>query len=216
MFTGIVEEMGRVVDRRPGEGYGTLVIAAERVTVDLTVGHSICVSGVCLTIVNRTEDCFTVQVIPETLQKSNLGDLTPGNWVNLERAMQPTDRFHGHIVQGHVETVGYISEITADQGDVRLTIDIEDHWRRYCIPKGSIALDGVSLTIAEISPAGLMVALIPYTLEKTTFGRKQTGDRVNIETDIFARYLEHFLEMTSGSAGELDPEKLLSWGFGDR
>lgn len=216
MFTGIVEEMGRVLDRRPGEGHDALVIAAEQVLADLAAGHSICVNGVCLTVVDRLAESFAVHVIPETLQKSNLGSLLPGSQVNLERAMGMDDRFHGHVVQGHVETVGYVKDITADHGDVRMTVAIDDRWMRYCIPKGSIALDGVSLTIAEISPGGLTVALIPYTLTRTTLGEKQVGEPVNVETDILARYLEGFLEEESGERnGDLDPEKLRSWGFGE-
>ncbi len=216
MFTGIVEEMGSLVGRTSGEGYDALVIAGEKVMSDLGEGHSICVNGVCLTVVERTGEYFTVHVIPETLRKSNLGDLAPGGRVNLERAMGTNDRFHGHVVQGHVETVGNVVNVTADGGDVRMTVELGKQWLRYCIPKGSIALDGVSLTIAELSSSGVTVALIPYTLARTTLGSRQVGDTVNVETDIFARYLERFLEAAPDEGGaNVDLERLRELGFGE-
>ncbi len=216
MFTGIVEEIGRVSSRTPGNGYDSLVITGEKVLDDLETGHSISVNGVCLTVVDQSEGNFTVQVVAETLEKSNLGEIAPGSLVNLERAMGPMDRFHGHVVQGHVETVGYINSITVDRGDVRMTITVDTRWLRYCIPKGSIALDGVSLTIVDVSPAGLTVALIPFTLSQTTLGKKQVGEPVNVETDIIARYLERFLEMEPDEEyGNIDVGMLRSWGFGE-
>ena len=216
MFTGIIEELGRVHERIPGEGFDTFVIVGTVVLSDLAVGHSMTVNGVCLTVVASSADSFTAQVVPETLKKSNLGELTTGSEVNLERAMRADARFHGHVVQGHVETVGYINNIIEHDGDVRMTVTLDSYWLRYCVPKGAIALDGVSLTIADISPAGITVALIPFTLELTTLGRKKVGDPVNIETDIFARYVERFLEMDSNEERwELDPVRLLSWGFGE-
>lgn len=216
MFTGIVEEIGRVISRTPGNGYDSLVITGKKAMEDLETGHSISVNGVCLTVVDLSEESFTVQVVSETLEKSNLGEIAPGSLVNLERAMGPTDRFHGHVVQGHVETVGYINSITVDRGDVRMTITVDTYWLRYCIPKGSIALDGVSLTIVDISPAGLTVALIPFTLSQTTLSKKQVGEPVNVETDIIARYLERFLEMEPDEEyGDIDVGMLRSWGFGE-
>jgi riboflavin synthase len=150
------------------------------------------------------------------LQRSNLGDLLAGDPVNLERAMAAQDRFHGHMVQGHVETVGYINSIVVDGGDVRMTVTIDHPWLRYCLPKGSIALDGVSLTIADLSTAGLTVALIPYTLSFTTLGRKQVGDPVNIETDILARYVERLFEIDGDEDRyDLEMEKLRNWGYGE-
>ena len=211
MFTGIVEEIGRVIERIPGNGYDSLVISGKKVMEDLETGHSISINGVCLTVVDRSEESFVVHVIPETLEKTNLGDFVPGSLVNLERAMGPTDRF-----QGHVETVGYIHNIAVDRGNVRMTVTIDNRWLRYCIPKGSIALDGVSLTIVDISPVGLTVALVPYTLSQTTLGKKQVGEPVNMETDIVARYLERFLEMDPYEEyGDIDVGKLRSWGFGE-
>ena len=216
MFTGIVEEIGRVNSRTPGNGYDSLVIIGKKVLADLETGHSVSVNGVCLTVADQSEESFTVHVVSETLEKSNLGEIAPGSLVNLERAMGPMDRFHGHVVQGHVETVGYINSITVDRGDVRMTITVDTRWLRYCIPKGSIALDGVSLTIVDISPAGLTVALIPFTLSQTSLGKKQVGEPVNVETDIIARYLERFLEMEPDEEyGNIDVGMLRSWGFGE-
>jgi len=216
MFTGIVEEIGRVISRTPGNGYNSLVITGKKAREDLETGHSISINGVCLTVVDLSEESFTVQVVSETLEKSNLGEIAPGSLVNLERAMGPRDRFHGHVVQGHAETVGYINSITVDRGAVRMTVTVDTYWLRYCIPKGSIALDGVSLTIVDISPAGLTVALIPFTLSQTTLSKKQVGEPVNVETDIIARYLERFLEMEPDEEyGDIDVGMLRSWGFGE-
>jgi len=216
MFTGIVEEIGHVISRTPGNGYDSLVITGKKAMEDLETGHSISVNGVCLTVVDLSEENFTVQVVSETLEKSNLGEIAPGSLVNLERAMGPMDRFHGHVVQGHVETVGYINSITVDRVDMRMTVTVDTYWLRYCIPKGSIALDGVSLTIVDISPAGLTVALIPFTLSQTTLSKKQVGEPVNVETDIIARYLERFLEMEPDEEyGDIDVGMLRSWGFGE-
>ena len=216
MFTGIVEEIGRVISRTTGSGYDLLVIAGGKVLTDLETGHSINVNGVCLTVTDCSEESLSVHVIPETLEKSNLGELVPGSLVNLERAIGPRDRFNGHIVQGHVETVGYINNISVDRGEVHITITVDARWLRYCIPKGSIALDGVSLTIAEISTEGLTVAIIPHTLSQTTLGNKQVGESLNVETDIIARYLERFLEMEPDDEYiKVDIGKLHSWGFGE-
>ena len=216
MFTGIVEEIGRVIDRTSRDGYNSLVITGEKVLADLETGHSVSVNGVCLTVVDQSEESFMVHVVSETLEKSNLGEIAPGSMVNLERAMGPMDRFHGHVVQGHVETVGYINSITVDRRDVRMTITVDTRWLRYCIPKGSIALDGVSLTIVDVSPAGVTVALVPFTMSQTTLSKKQVGEPVNVETDIIARYLERFLEMEPDEEyGNIDVGMLRSWGFGE-
>ncbi|MEE9466256.1 MAG: riboflavin synthase [Candidatus Neomarinimicrobiota bacterium] len=216
MFTGIVEETGEVVERTATAGGETLVIAADKVLSDVARGHSIAVNGVCLTVVESDSDYFKVEVIPETLKRSNLGDLQPGGLVNLERAMAASDRFHGHIVQGHVETVGYINSLVVEGGDVRMTITVDGVWLRYCLPKGSITMDGVSLTIADLSAAGITVALIPFTLSHTTLGRKQVGDPVNIETDILARYVERLFEIdVEEEHYELEMGKLRNWGYGE-
>lgn len=216
MFTGIIEELGKVISCTHGDGYDKITIAAQTVLSDLELGHSIAINGVCLTVVEMSETSFSAHVIPETLSRSNLGTLKAGSVVNLERAMAANGRFHGHIVQGHVETSGSVTDITVATGEVRITIAIGDEWMRYCIPKGSIAFDGVSLTIADMDSRGITVALIPFTLEQTTLGQKEVGDSINVETDLFARYIDRFVEMETDEAQwGLDMEKLHSMGFGE-
>ena len=216
MFTGIVEEQGRIVQRGAAEGQENLIIEADLVLGDLKIGHSIAVNGVCLTVVEREKSRFTVQVIPETMARSNLGDLADGTPVNLERALSALDRFHGHVVQGHVETVGVVNHVSTGSEDVRMTITLDHEWLRYCIPKGSISIDGVSLTLADVSAAGITVALIPHTLEITNLGRRELGDTVNIETDILARYLERFWEFEmEDDPPMIDISRPQRWGFGE-
>ncbi len=216
MFTGIIEEKGQVKSRTARAGYDELVINCVEVLADLSVGHSIAVNGVCLTAVKIDNEHFSAQVISETLEKSNLGALEPGATVNLERAMGITDRFHGHIVQGHVETVGVVTDIHNQAGEVRMSIAIDGFWMRYCIPKGSITLDGISLTIASIDKTTITVALIPHTLQLTSLGDKQVGDQINIETDLLARYIERLFEVdTAEEDFVIDYERMRGWGYGE-
>jgi riboflavin synthase len=215
MFTGIIEELGRLTDRRQESEYDTLRIAAKGVMEDLQEGHSIAVNGVCLTVVEVTKEDFTANVIHETLGKTTLGSLAPGDQVNLERSMGAEDRFHGHFVQGHVETVGTVRKLSTGETDVLMTVALDDQAVRYCVPKGSIALDGISLTIAYMADNEITVALIPYTLSHTILGSKQVGDPVNVETDILARFVDRFEEMDESKGGpSLDWSKLQDWGFG--
>ena len=216
MFTGIIEEMGCLAYRRSEGEHDTLRITAAVVLADLKEGHSIAVNGVCLTVVEADEHHFTANVVRETLGKTTLGALMPEDDVNLERSMGLGDRFHGHIVQGHVETVGIIRKLSTSESDVRMTVALDEHAMRYCVPKGSIALDGVSLTIAEMTENDVTAALIPYTLSHTTLGRKKIGDSVNVETDILARFRER-IEETDDLEREhnLDWEQLRNWGFGE-
>lgn len=208
--------MGHLAGRSPAEGHEDLIFEAKVVLEDLKTGHSIAVNGVCLTVISRSEKRFTVQVIPETLALSNLGDLAIGDEVNLERAMGVSDRFHGHVVQGHVETVGVINHISNREGDVRVTVTIDHEWLRYCLPKGSIAIDGVSLTVTDASSAGVTIALIPHTLALTTLGHREVGDTVNIETDIFARYLERFWDSEmEEDQGSMALGRGQHWGIGE-
>ncbi len=216
MFTGIIEEKGQVISRTAGDGYDELVIECVEVLADLSVGHSIAVNGVCLTAVKIDQDHFSAQVISETLDKSNLSELSSGSLVNLERAMGITDRFHGHIVQGHVETVGVVTDIRNQVGDVRMSIAVDGFWLRYCIPKGSVTLDGISLTIASMNETTITVALIPHTLHLTTLGDKLVGDQINIETDLLARYIERLFDVESGDEEfVIDYDKIRGWGYGE-
>ena len=216
MFTGIVEEKGQVTARTAGEGYDELVIECVDVLADLSIGHSIAVNGACLTAVKIDDNHFSAQVISETLEKTNLSALKVGSAVNLERAMAVTDRFHGHIVQGHVETVGVVTDIQSQMGEVRMSIAVDGYWLRYCVAKGSVTLDGISLTIAAMNETAITVALIPHTLHLTTLGDKQVGDQINIETDLLARYIERLFEVeTLDEEFIINYDKIRGWGYGE-
>lgn len=194
MFTGIVEQVGSIADAVDTEAGRRLVISAPGLD-DLAIGSSISVNGVCLTAVDTGDDTVTVDVIPETLQRSNLGSLSPESKVNLELAMPASGRFDGHIVQGHVDGVGTISELdrTGD-GGFAMAVDTPESLRRYLVEKGSVTIDGVSLTIARILDRGFTVAIIPHTLEVTTLGLRSAGEQVNLEMDVLAKYVERLVK----------------------
>ena len=185
MFTGIVEELGTVRSR---EG-GRLVIDAPVVTADAEIGASIAVNGCCLTVVDRGDGWWAADAVEETFARTNLGDLGPGDPVNLERPVRASDRLGGHIVQGHVDAVGEIVS-PAPELQVRMPGELI----RYVVEKGSITVDGCSLTVVKPLDDGFTVAVIPHTAEVTTLGRKGPGDRVNLEVDMVAKYLEKLLE----------------------
>lgn len=193
MFTGIIEQVGTVEAMAENEVGRRLVLTAPGMG-DLPIGASISVNGACLTAVETTDDAVSVDVIPETLQRTNLGNLVPGNQVNLERPMPANGRFDGHIVQGHVDGVGIVSGIdTTDDGGVLMTIETPDSLHRYLVEKGSVTIDGVSLTVASLTGEGFAVALIPHTLQVTTLGLRNQGDTVNLEVDVLAKYVERLL-----------------------
>ena len=193
MFTGIVEELAQIKTIEPKKQGTRYTIVASTVMDDLKIGDSISVNGVCLSIVDKEKDSFSMDLVEETLNKSNLGELKVEDYVNLERAMKVSDRFGGHIVQGHVETLGVILEKQMKDDEVVISVGLDPEWMRYCIPKGSITLDGVSLTIAAINGNIVEIALIPYTLENTTLGIKEKSDTLNIETDIIGKYIDRLL-----------------------
>lgn len=184
VFTGIVEERGTFVGR---EG-GRFTFGAALVVEDARVGGSIAVNGACLTVVAVDGGMWQADVVDETLARTALGDLAPGDPVNFERPVRLADRLAGHLVQGHVDTVG---EVVAPAPDLHVRISAE--WRRYVVPKASVTVDGVSLTVVEAREDGFTVAVIPHTAEVTTLGRRQPGDRVNIEFDVIAKYVERLL-----------------------
>lgn len=190
MFTGLVEEMGKVkrISRKPG-GMG-LMIRAAKVLEDAKAGDSISVNGVCLTITGLTSKEFEVLVGEETLRRTNFSSLRPQDAVNLERALKPSDRLGGHLVQGHVDGVGRVQEKRKSRAELVLRISFPEELRPYLVAKGSIAVDGASLTIASLKGATFSLSLIPYTIEKTTLGRLRVGDHVNIEVDLVGKYLE--------------------------
>jgi riboflavin synthase len=193
MFTGIVEELGEIVALEPDGDSARLTVRGPLVVSDAVHGASIAVNGVCLTVVDIKDDAFTVDVMKETLDRSALAALAPGSRVNLERPVRPADRLGGHIVQGHVDGVGEIvSREPGDRWEV-VTIGLPADLARYVVDKGSITVDGISLTVVEARDDAFTVALIPTTLELTTLGRKQAGDPVNLEVDVVAKYVERLV-----------------------
>ncbi|HAI98825.1 TPA: riboflavin synthase [Candidatus Peribacteria bacterium] len=190
MFTGIIEATAAV---RACDN-GKLSVERPRIFDDVQVGSSICVSGVCLTVKASDAQSLTFDTVPETLAKTTLGALNPGDRVNLERALSASGRFEGHIVQGHAEGAGEVTEIQPCEDESReLVIRLPQSLARRAVSKGSIAVDGVSLTIAEVDGCDVRIALIPHTLESTTLGSLNVSDHVNIETDILGRYIEKLL-----------------------
>jgi riboflavin synthase len=198
MFTGIVEELGEVVALDREGDAARLTVRGPLVVSDAVHGASIAVNGVCLTVVDVKDEAFTVDVMKETLDRSSLAALAPGSPVNLERPVRPADRLGGHIVQGHVDGVGKIvSREPGDRWDV-VTIALPAGLARYVVDKGSITVDGISLTVVEARDDAFTVALIPTTLELTTLGRKRPGDPVNLEVDVVAKYVERLVRADSG------------------
>lgn len=204
MFTGIIEEVGRIERLQPRAAGAELRIAASKVTGDATEGDSIAVSGVCLTARNVTASGFSADLSPETLQRTGLRTLRVGSPVNLERALLPTSRLGGHIVQGHVDGVGMVEALKElGDGNWWLTIGIPEEVERYCVFKGSISIDGVSLTIALLEGRMLSVAVIPHTYANTTMRTYTKGQPVNLETDIVAKYVE---KMMGGRTAQAEPK----------
>ena len=186
MFTGIVEEIG-LISEASDTG---LRINAGLVMHDLNVSDSISVNGACLTVTRIDEKTFEVDTVPETLRRTNLGDLTPGDPVNLERPMKADGRFGGHVVQGHVDGTGTVVSIEAEGEARNFTFEGPDNVMRYVVEKGFIAVDGASLTVVDCDYRTFSVTVIPYTREHTVFGSRRPGDKVNLEADIIAKYVE--------------------------
>jgi riboflavin synthase len=217
MFTGIVEELGNISQIKNTDTGKQFTITAKAIMDDLKVGDSVSLNGVCLTVTTYDESSFNLDLVKETLKKSNLSDLKKGNSVNLERAITLSTRLGGHILQGHVETVGVIMDKVPSGDGATLSVGIDPGFMRYCISKGSIALDGVSLTIASMSENIIKIALIPHTLEMTTLGLKDVGDSLNIETDIIGKYIERLMsfEDEDDQMEELLLKGLKNWEFGE-
>ncbi|MGH7251934.1 MAG: riboflavin synthase [Nitrospiraceae bacterium] len=194
MFTGIVEEMGVVKTLDKGVSGTRLSILASLVLGDLAVGASISVNGACLTVVSVGEREFAVEVSPETLAVTTLGQLGAGTPVNLERAMRVHERIGGHLVAGHVDGVGSIRNRTPEGNAIVLTIEAPKEVLRYCVHKGSITLDGISMTINEVGDRTFSVAVIPHTAKATTLGLKKPGETVNLEADLIGKYVERLLQ----------------------
>jgi riboflavin synthase len=193
VFTGIVRERGRVASVE-GDSEGVrLVVDAPATAADARVGDSVSVSGVCLTVTSARAGTLSFDAVPETLRRSSLGTLAAGDAVNLELALRAGDPLGGHYVQGHVDGVGVVRSIDREGEGRRVWIDTPTETRRYLVEKGSIAVDGVSLTIAELEEKGFSVALVPHTLAETTLGALAPGHQVNLEVDLLAKYVERLL-----------------------
>ena len=193
MFTGIVEELGTIRSIRRGAASAVLSIGAEAVLSDLRIGDSVAVNGVCLTATGVDGSGFTADVMHETLRRSSLGALGPGSRVNLERAMAADGRFGGHIVSGHIDGTGTIAERRRDDNAVWYTVSAPPALLRYIVEKGSVAIDGISLTVASVEADRFSVSVIPHTAAMTRLGAKGPGDVVNLETDIIGKYVERLL-----------------------
>ena len=194
MFTGIVEELGTVAGIEDQGDAIRLTIHAEHVLSDVGLGDSIAVNGCCLTVAERDGDTWTADVMQETLDKTSLAGVQPGDKVNLERAVTPTTRLGGHIVQGHVDAVGVVRRRTPSEHWEVVEVEMPPVLGRYLVDKGSITVDGVSLTVVEAGEDAFTVSLIPETLARTTLGSRQPGDRVNLEVDVLAKHVEKLLQ----------------------
>lgn len=195
MFTGIVEALADVVGvERKGEG--ARIVVSHSLAAELAIGESVAVNGTCLTVVERSSHEVAFDVVAESLMRTSLGDLAPGAVVNIERAMPAKGRFDGHIVQGHVDTTVVVRDIETEGDGVRMWFNVDPGLGRYIVEKGSVTLDGVSLTVATVDGDGFSVALIPHTLKVTTLGSRKVRDRMNLEVDVVAKYVERMLERT--------------------
>jgi riboflavin synthase len=194
MFTGIVEGIALLQQVEDQGARISLRLDAGELSQGVSIGDSIALDGCCLTVIEIDGTRLTFHAIPETLARSSLAGKKPGSRLNVERALPAGGRLDGHIVQGHVDGVGVVRELARCGEDVRLSIDCERELAELLVPKGSIAVDGVSLTVVDPGPSSFSVALIPHTLEATTLGERAEGDRVNLEADVLGKYVRHYLE----------------------
>jgi riboflavin synthase len=193
MFTGLIQEMGTIKSIATNTEGKEFVIEAPGLIKEIAIDDSVATNGVCLTATKISGNTFKVQAIHMTLEKTSIGYLKQGDKVNLELSLRPTDRMGGHMVQGHVNALGKIKNIEKTGENWEIQVEFPENLRKYMISEGSIALDGISLTIARLEAGHLWVAIIPHTLEKTTLGSKKIGDFLNIEVDMIAKYIENFL-----------------------
>lgn len=214
MFTGIVEETGIVDGLELNSNSALIKIRAEKVLEGTIIGDSIAVNGVCLTVTDIKGSTFTADVMAETMRRTNLGSLKKGQKVNLERAMAADGRFGGHIVSGHIDGTGVISKILDEQNARWIYIKAPAGILRLIVQKGSIAIDGISLTVAYLDDESFAVSLIPHTQKETTLAAKKTGDTVNLENDIIAKYTERLLGVTGETQSARD-DKFLNWLSGE-
>lgn len=219
MFTGLVEELGKIKSIAKGTKSARLTIEGQVVLQDVKLGDSIAVNGTCLTVVEYTQRSFTADVMPETVRSTVLAELKPGDVVNLERTLRLGDRLGGHIVSGHVDGVGVIRSKERSDNAIVVTIEAPPQVMRYIIAKGSIAIDGTSLTIVDYGADWFSVSLIPHTASLTTVGLKESGSKVNLEADVLGKYVAKLLGLPSGdekkqTSSGLTMEFLQQHGFG--
>jgi riboflavin synthase len=213
MFTGIIEDKGKVVRIEYRGQEMRLTIELPPHLTELQLGDSININGVCLTVVSKKEQKIKLDLSQETLQKSILGEVKEGSQVNLERALRLVDRLGGHIVTGHIDGIGVIAEKRKERDFIQLRIKVPESVSKYIVQKGSIAIDGISLTVNEYQGGEIQMTLIPYTIEKTTLMDKKVGDRVNVETDILGKYVEKLLDRGDKKSGQVDLSFLKEHGF---
>jgi riboflavin synthase len=209
VFTGIVEGIGRVMKVERRGGLVRLTIESPTALTDILIGDSICTNGVCLTVIERRDRNFQVDISSETLERTTLGSLKPNERVNLERAVRLSDRLGGHLVTGHIDGKGYLAEFTRTSGSMVMSIRVPREISHYLVEKGSVAVEGVSLTISGLRGEEFQVSIVPYTAQNTTFGEKRVGDWVNVEVDIIGKYVRRFLEKGEG----IDTDFLIEHGF---
>ena len=215
MFTGIIEEVGTLLATRKASKSESLTIEAPYVLQDAKVGDSIAVNGICLTATSISGNTFTADVMAETMRRTSLGTLHTGSKVNLERAMAANGRFGGHIVTGHIDGTGTICEVKSDEIAVCYSIKAPEKIMHYIVEKGSVAVDGISLTVAKTTQTTFMVSVIPHTAQCTVLSHKKAGDKVNLENDCIGKYIEHFLNWKEEKITEskITKEFLFSNGF---
>lgn len=214
MFTGIVEEIGLVENVKKGPASASVTINAPAVTAGTKTGDSIAVNGICLTVTSLAGSTFTADIMHESLNRSSLSDLRRGSRVNLERAMAADGRFGGHIVSGHVDGTGIISAIREDDNAVWYTVRTSPAIMRYIVEKGSVTIDGISLTVAAVTEDSFSVSVIPHTRQVTIMGDLRAGDKVNLENDIIGKYVEKFLKPEETSVkSNITREFLTRCGF---
>ncbi len=214
MFTGIIEEIGKVKEIRRAGNASQMTVQAEKVCSDLKVGDSLNTNGVCLTVVRFTPKEFTVDVMPETLSRSNLGQLRPGSPVNLERALTLSSRLGGHLVSGHIDGTGTVEQTWTEDNATWFRITAGADLMKYLVPKGSVALDGISLTVVDADDRSFTVSVIPHTSQETTITGRRPGDLINMECDMIAKYTEKLIAKPGRPSG-IDTAFLAEHGFTD-
>lgn len=215
MFTGIIEETGTLCEMKKGARSAQVRIRCHKVLEGTCVGDSIAVNGICLTVTSMSNDSFTADVMAETMRRSSLSGLSVPGTVNLERAMAADGRFGGHMVSGHIDGIGRITDIRQEENAVWYTVQAEDHLLRYIVEKGSVALDGISLTVAKVTADDFQVSVIPHTRQETALTDKKPGSMINIECDVVGKYVEKFLSGSKPEKSEsrIDGNFLMEHGF---